>query len=212
GEPFTPTHEDFAAALQATLERIAAHVVDWFQKSTGARHLCLSGGVAHNCTMNGVLLRSGRFAQVYVQPAAHDAGNALGAALPVTREAGHAVARPVLPHLFLGPDVGTDANIERELNRWRPLVEAQRVENASETAAELLAQGLVIGWAQGRSEFGPRALGNRSILADPRPAENKRIINAMVKKREAYRPFAPSVVEERLHDYFEVPDGTDRVP
>ena len=212
GEPFTQVHKDFAAALQTTLERIAAHVVDWFQKQTGARYLCLSGGVAHNCTMNGVLLRSGRFKEIYVQPAAHDAGNALGAALAAAREAGASITRPILPHLFLGPEIGSDDHNERELQRWRPLIDVQRVENASETAAELLAQGEVICWVQGRSEFGPRALGNRSILADPRPAENKRIINAMVKKREAYRPFAPSVIEERLRDYFEVPEGTERVP
>ncbi|HEV2961076.1 MAG TPA: carbamoyltransferase C-terminal domain-containing protein [Candidatus Angelobacter sp.] len=212
GEPFTQVHKDFAAALQATLECIASHVVNWFQKQTGARYLCLSGGVAHNCTLNGVLLRSGAFKQIYVQPAAHDAGNALGAALATVREAGASIARPTLPHLFLGPNIGTDEDSERELRRWQPLLDIERVENASEIAAELLAQGMVISWVQGRSEFGPRALGNRSILADPRPAENKHIINAMVKKREAYRPFAPSVLEERLRDYFEVPEGTERVP
>jgi carbamoyltransferase len=212
GEPFTQTHKDFAAALQATLECVALHVVDWFQKQTGARYLCFSGGVAHNCTLNGTLLRSGRFKEIYVQPAAHDAGNALGAALATAREAGMSTVRPVLPHLFLGPDVGCDEQNEIELRRWQPLINLEHVENASETAAQLLAEGQVICWVQGRSEFGPRALGNRSILADPRPAENKRIINAMVKKREEYRPFAPSVIEERLRDYFEVPEGTDRVP
>jgi carbamoyltransferase len=212
GEPFTQVHKDFAAALQVTLESIALHVIDWFQKQTGARYLCLSGGVVHNCTLNGVLLRSGRFKQIYAQPAAHDAGNALGAALATAREAGASIARPMLPHLFLGPDIGDDKHCERELRRWQPLIDIQRVENTSETAAELLAQGQAISWVQGRSEFGPRALGNRSILADPRPAENKRIINAMVKKRESYRPFAPSVIEERLRDYFELPEGTERVP
>jgi carbamoyltransferase len=212
GEPFTQVHMDFAAALQATLECITSHVVNWFQKQTGARSLCLSGGVAHNCTLNGVLLRSGHFKQIYIQPAAHDAGNALGAALATTHEAGVPIARPTLPNLFLGTNIDTDEHTERELYRWQPLISIQRVENASEIAAELLSQGMVISWVQGRSEFGPRALGNRSILADPRPAENKHIINAMVKKREAYRPFAPSVIEERLRDYFEVPDGTERVP
>ena len=211
-EPFTQVHKDFAAALQITLESIATHVVDWFQKQTGSQYLCLSGGVVHNCTLNGVLLRSGRFKQIYAQPAAHDAGNALGAALATAREAGASIARPILPHLFLGPDIGASEEHECALRRWQPLIEISRVENASETAADLLAQGLAICWVQGRSEFGPRALGNRSILADPRPAENKRVINAMVKKREAYRPFAPSVIEERLRDYFELPEGTERVP
>jgi carbamoyltransferase len=212
GELFTQEHKDFAAALQTLLEQIALHVIDSFQRLTEARYLCLSGGVAHNCTLNGVLLRSRRFEQIFVQPAAHDAGNALGAALAITREAGLPVSRNLMPHVFLGTDIGTTAEIGSELRRWQPLIEARRVDNASEAAADLLEQGLVIGWVQGRSEFGPRALGNRSILADPRPAENKRIINAMVKKREDYRPFAPSITEERLRDFFEVPDGSDRVP
>ena len=212
GDPFTQVHKDFAAALQAALESIALHVVSWFQRQTGASHLCLSGGVAHNCTLNGILLRSGAFKQIYIQPAAHDAGNAVGAALANVREAGAGIFRPVLPHLFLGSDIGTDEAIEEELRQWEPLIEIQRVNNASEVAAELLAQGMVICWVQGRSEFGPRALGNRSILADPRPGENKSIVNAMVKKREAYRPFAPSILEEHLRDYFEVPEGTMRLP
>ena len=212
GEPLTQEHKDFAAALQAMLERIAIHTIESFQKLTGARYLCLSGGVAHNCTMNGILLRSGRFTDIFVQPAAHDAGNALGAALAMTRESGRPVARNLLPHLFWGSDVGSTEELGQELQRWHPLIEARCLENPSETAADLLAHGLVIGWVQGRSEFGPRALGNRSILADPRKAENKGIINAMVKKREDYRPFAPSVIEEKLREYFETPAGCERVP
>jgi carbamoyltransferase len=212
GEPFTRAHMDYAAALQALLETIALHVISHFRAVTGLTRLCLSGGVAHNCTMNGKLLRSGLFDAVYVQPAAHDAGNALGAALGVLREAGHPIARDPLPHLYFGPHVGDDAAIRRRLAAWSPLIEVTRVDDPATRAAELIAEGMVIGWVQGRSEFGPRALGNRSILADPRPAENKTIINAMVKKRESYRPFAPSVIEERLRDYFELPEGTDSVP
>jgi carbamoyltransferase len=212
GEPFTREHKDFAAALQATLERIAMHIIRHFQRHTGSRSLCLSGGVAHNCAMNGALLRSGLFDRVYVQPAAHDAGNAVGAALSVVREAEEPIDSNFMPHVFLGTDIGSSDEVGRELRRWEPLIKIRRVTDPAETGAELLARGLVIGWVQGRSEFGPRALGNRSILADPRPLENKRIINAMVKKREDYRPFAPSVIEERLEDYFDVPNGTERVP
>jgi len=212
GQPFTQTHQDYAAALQTALERIVDHVVTHFHKVTGARRLCMSGGVAHNCTLNGKLARSGKFDQIYVQPAAHDAGNAVGAALAVFRDAGQPIRRDVLCNLFLGTDIGTQDAIETKLYAWKPLISFERLDNAAHTAAHLLASGAVIGWAQGRSEFGPRALGNRSILADPRPSENKRIINAMVKKREDYRPFAPAVLEERLADYFEIPPGMHRVP
>jgi carbamoyltransferase len=212
GDPFTQRHKDFAAGLQVTLERIVEHITRHFQQLTGARRLCLSGGVAHNCTMNGKLLRSGRFEQLYVQPAAHDAGNALGAALAEFRATGLPIQRKLMPHLFLGPDVGTHDEIGRRLLDWKPLIHFEPVTDAPGEAAALLARGEVIGWVQGRSEFGPRALGNRSILADPRPAENKRIINEMVKKREDYRPFAPAVTQERLHDYFDVPATTAALP
>jgi carbamoyltransferase len=208
---FTQQHKDFAAALQATLERIVQHVLEHFQRVTGARRLCLSGGVAHNCTMNGGILRSRRFEQIYVQPAAHDAGNALGAALWVMREAGQAIPRDVMPTLYLGSDIGPADAVGERLARWSAYVEAKRIADAPAAAAAAIAGGSVIGWVQGRSEFGPRALGNRSILADPRPARNKDVINAMVKKREGFRPFAPSVLEERLGDFFE-PLGAAAVP
>ncbi len=212
GEPFSQEHKDFAAGLQQCLERVVQHVVGHFQRATGTRRLCLSGGVAHNCTLNGRLMRSGLFERIYIQPAAHDAGNALGAALNVLREAGQPVPKVLMPHVFLGKAIGSADEIKARLAAWGSLIQAQKTASAPETAAELIAQGAVIAWVQGRSEFGPRALGNRSILADPRPAENKRIINAMVKKREAYRPFAPSVIEERLTDFFEVPPGADGAP
>ncbi len=205
GEGFSRTHQDFAAALQEALERIALHVVQHYSHSTGLRRLCLSGGVAHNCSMNGVLLRSGLIDQIYIHPAAHDGGNALGAALSVLRESGSTPATTVMPHVYLGTAIPEDAEVASSLGRWSGLTTVRRVGDAAAEAARLIAEGGVIAWVQGRSEFGPRALGNRSILADPRPAENKQRINAMVKKREGYRPFAPSVLEERLRDYFELP-------
>lgn len=212
GEPFTQQHMDFAAGLQHTLETIALHVIRHFREATGLQNLCLSGGVAHNCTLNGKVLRSGMFERVFVQPAAHDAGNALGAALGVMRDAKMPIAPDPLPALYLGPHIGENEAIERRLAAWRGLISFTRVDDAPAEAARLIADGQVIGWVQGRSEFGPRALGNRSILADPRPAENKNIVNAMVKKRESYRPFAPSVTEEHLRDYFELPEGGDGLP
>ena len=211
-QPFTKQHMDFAAALQVTLERIVDHLIGHFRRATGARRLCLSGGVAHNCSMNGHLLRSAGFEQIYVQPTAHDAGNALGAALWLTRESGQSIPRDTMPTLYWGSDIGSVDDIGERLAAWEPLIMATRVPDVPKVAAEAIAGGAVIGWVQGRSEFGPRALGNRSILADPRPAANKDRINAMVKKRESFRPFAPSVLEERARDFFELPDGTASVP
>lgn len=212
GSAFTQEHKNFAAGLQAALETIVNHLVDYFKQETKARRLCLSGGVAHNCSMNGILLRSGRFEEMYVQPAAHDAGNAVGAALAVHRELGLPRRRDAMPHVFLGPDIGSSEHIGQRLKAWRPLIEFGRLDDIALSCAQMIADGNVIGWVQGRSEFGPRALGNRSIVADPRRAENKEIINAMVKKRESYRPFAPAVLEERLHEYFDLPGTTRALP
>jgi carbamoyltransferase len=210
-EPITQVHQDIAAALQRSLEEIVFHVLRHYRQATGQRNLCLSGGVAHNCTLNGKILRSGLFDDVFVQPASHDAGCALGAALYVDAQEAERPVRPRLPHVYWGTDIGPADEVEAELRRWEDFVDIERVPDPCAAAAELLAQGQVLGWVQGRSEFGPRALGNRSIVADPRPSENKDIINAMVKKREAFRPFAPSVLEERVHELFDLPVGT-RLP
>jgi len=205
-EPIEQIHMDLAAALQESLERLAMHLIAHFQAVTGARSLCLAGGVAHNCTLNGKLMYSRLFDHIFVQPAAHDAGTALGAALAVH------TAKPrteplILRDIFWGQPLAAAAEIEQQLQGWQGFLTATRPADIFAETARLLAAGKVFGWVQGRSEFGPRALGNRSIVADPRPAENRSIINAMVKKREAFRPFAPAVLEEDLHTYFEVPDG-----
>jgi carbamoyltransferase len=205
GEPFTQMHKDVAASLQVTLEKIVIHILEHYSKLFKRPNLCLAGGVAHNCTMNGKILYSGMFRNVFVQPAAHDAGGALGAALSVLVQKAPAVRLPRLEHLYFGTDAGDDSSICTTLSTWSEFLTCHRVSNVTEKAAQLLASGSVIGWVQGRSEFGPRALGNRSILADPRPPENKDLINQMVKKRESYRPFAPSVLEENLSDFFDVP-------
>lgn len=210
-EPFGRDHENVAASLQEALETIAFHVLTHFRKVTAIDDLCLAGGVAHNCTLNGKILASGLFRRVYVQPASHDAGCALGAALYASTDGhpGTAAQRAgTMPHVLLGTDIGDPPRIEQALEAWGSLLRVRRSTQVAKDAAELLAAGGVIGWVQGRAEFGPRALGNRSILADPRPAANKEIINAMVKKREGFRPFAPAVLEERARDYFEVPEAT----
>lgn len=212
GDEFTQDHKDYAAALQTTLERMCWHMIDHFANVTGSRNLCMTGGVAQNCTMNGKILKSGRFENVHVQPAAHDAGNALGAALFYLHDNGRKISPDVLPNLYVGRQIGTSGLVERRLGDWHGFVTARKSDNVHMDAAKAIADREVIAWVQGRSEFGPRALGNRSILADPRPNENKARINAMIKKREGYRPFAPSVLEENLHDYFDLPQSVVRTP
>ncbi|HVW21577.1 MAG TPA: carbamoyltransferase C-terminal domain-containing protein [Opitutaceae bacterium] len=212
GGDFTGEHRDIAAALQEATEEIGLHVLGHFRRQTGLARLCLAGGVAHNCSLNGRILYAGLFERMLVQPAAHDAGCALGAALAVQLQLGPDSRVEPLRHVFWGPEPGSGAEIERELGRWRGLLRAEKRTDIVERAADLLAEGRALGWVQGRSEFGPRALGHRSILADPRPAANKDVINAMVKKREAYRPFAPSVLAEAVDTYFETAPGQKEFP
>lgn len=211
GEPFDRRHQDWAAALQESLEEIAFHFLGHYRRETGHSRLTLAGGVALNCTLNGKLLASGLFDEIFVQPASHDAGCALGAALHLHLEERRPAPR-ALEHVFWGTDVGPGEDLARELERWREVVTFQRLDDVVETAAGLLADGAAIAWVQGRSEFGPRALGHRSILADPRPAANRERVNRMIKKREGYRPFAPSVLEEDLHAFFEVPAEVRKLP
>lgn len=223
GEPLTQAHKDLACALQQAVEKVIVHIAAHFQGKTGERSLCLAGGVAQNSSANGLLLYSGMFDRIFVQPAAYDAGGAVGAALHATHAAGGPIRPRRLRHVFFGTDATADADaVTQELARWSPLIRFEAVpgESSGESSggsshgssggierrtAELLAAGKVVGWVQGRSEFGPRALGNRSIVADPRPAENKDRINFMIKKREGYRPFAPSVLEESADQFFELP-------
>lgn len=205
-EEITPDHMDVAAALQKALEEIVIHMLSHYKEKTKQRNLCIAGGVGLNCTLNGKILESKMFDRVFVQPAAHDSGCAYGAALSVYFDKREFKATP-LRHLYWGRDVGANDEIMAALARWGEYISIRKSRDICHETAQLIADGYVIGWVQGRSEFGPRALGNRSILADPRPEENKDIINAMVKKREAFRPFAPSVLEEYVEDYFEVDVG-----
>jgi predicted NodU family carbamoyl transferase len=209
GAEFTQQHMDFAAGVQETVEKIVMHVLEYWANLTGLPKLCFGGGVAHNCSLNGVILRSGLFDEVFVHPASHDSGAGEGAALAAEYQLG--ITRPSLPRLrsaSLGPALGTAHEIEDKLTSWGALIELERPADIVERAAALLADGAVLGWAQGRSEFGPRALGNRSIIADARPKANQTRINAMVKKRESFRPFAPVVTPEAASTYFEMP-GTE---
>ncbi len=198
----TDQHRDVAAALQECLERVVLHICGHFGKTTGLRHVALAGGVALNCTANGKLVRSGLFDEVYVQPVAGDDGVALGAALYRASLAGE-----VENKRFPVPLFGPSAALGPELEEFRECVDVVRFANLQETcadAAALIAAGRVIAWHRGRMEYGPRALGNRSILADAGNPEMRDRINAMVKKREAFRPFAPAVSLEQVHVWFDV--------
>lgn len=204
----TPYHFDVAASIQAVTETIVSRIAAHAQTVTGERHLCLAGGVALNGVANGVLLRSGRFDGIWVQPASGDAGGALGAALAyahlVAREARSVAADggDAMRGALLGPGY-SDADIEARLRRMG--VSFDRSPSEAEllaTAVDALERGETVGWFQGRMEFGPRALGARSILADPRRPDMKERLNRDVKQRESFRPFAPAIPAEEREDWF----------
>jgi carbamoyltransferase len=202
GAPLTQKHYDIAASLQEMLEESVLHLAHWLHRSTGMRDLAMAGGVALNCVMNARVRDTGPFERVWVQPAAGDAGTALGAAL-WTDWCEHArvgdIARHwVMDHAYLGPEF-SDAEIEQFLV-WSKL-RFRRVDDIAVEAAHLLAADRIIGWYQGRMEFGPRALGARSILASPISNTMQSRLNA-IKDREDFRPVAPVVIEEKAREWF----------
>lgn len=202
-------HEDVAAGLQACLDRAIQHTCSHFGRQLSMRRLALAGGVALNTTANGKLLASGAFEEIYVQPAAADDGSALGAALHRASLAGEIVNRRS-PTPFYGPAHSVES-IESALGDYDDRVEATRLgslDEVCESAARLIAAGEVIAWYRGRMEFGPRALGHRSILADPGRADMRDRVNALVKMRESFRPFAPAVALEEVDRWFDAPAGT----
>jgi carbamoyltransferase len=209
-DEITDDHRDIAAALQDCLDRVMLHICTYFGNKTGRRRLALAGGVALNCTANGRLTKSGSFDEIYVQPAAADDGVALGAALwRASRLEKVCNVRSPVP--FWGPahsQETVDAAL-RNFNDRINVVAYATVRQACAAAANLIREGRVLGWFRGRMEFGPRALGHRSILADPGHPEMRDRINAMVKMREAFRPFAPAVSVEQVQDWFDVPPRTE---
>lgn len=211
-EDFNQIHKDIAAALQEALEEIVFHILAHYRGRTGHTRLCLAGGVAQNSSMNGKIVRSGMFEEVFAPSFTADSGCAYGAAMQAAHELGAALPKRPVTHSYWGTPVPANDVVERELRGWSDFVDVARLKNRAEEVAELIAGGAVVGWVQGRSEFGPRALGNRSIIADPRLASHKETINAMIKKREAYRPFAPSVLKEAVHVFFEIPAATRDFP
>ncbi len=192
-------HEGIAAALQRITNESLLALTGYLHRETGCRHLCQAGGVALNCIANRVVLEEGPFESSYVQPAANDAGTALGAAYYLWNEVLGQERGPAMSSLYLGPDYA-DADVA-DLTSSVPS-SVTRCDDIASTVAELLAGGEIVAWFQGRMEFGPRALGNRSILADPRRADTVHRINDQIKHREYFRPFAASVLSEAADAWF----------
>jgi carbamoyltransferase len=198
-------HENLASSLQTVLEKILLEKVFYLYDKVQSENLCMAGGVALNCVANGRILREGPFRRLFVQPAASDAGGALGAAaiahLHMTGEA----PRVGLEHVYLGPAFPTEAILELLESTGLAFQDFRyRERDLLIATVQRLAEGKVVGWFQGRMEFGPRALGARSILADPRDPTMRDRINALVKKREAFRPFAPAVLEAKVQEHFDL--------
>jgi carbamoyltransferase len=198
GQPFEQKHYDLAHSLQLALERTVLKICGWLHEATQMENLVIAGGVGLNCVMNARIRDHGPFSNIWVQPAAGDAGTSMGAALQVDIQQRGGRGGYRMEHAFLGPDY-SDQEID-EFLRWSKLA-FHRSPNVAEEAANLLAANKVIGWFQGRMEFGPRALGARSILASPIPADMQEKLNE-IKDREDFRPVAPVVLEEEASQWF----------
>ena len=217
-QQLTDFHMDMAASIQAVVEEVVLRLTRALAKETGQKNLCMAGGVALNCVANGKILRDGAFENIWVQPAAGDAGGALGAALAayhmykdqprLALPASNGPLKMSADHMqgsYLGPAYAQD-DIERRLRAAGAKFDVLTQDAMIETTAKAIADGDAVGWFQGRMEFGPRALGGRSILGDPRSPAMQKTLNLKVKYRESFRPFAPSVLREHVSELFEM-DG-----
>ncbi|MEM6774976.1 MAG: carbamoyltransferase [Pseudomonadota bacterium] len=205
--PITRREIDLARSIQEVTEEIVLRLAATAQAETGERRLCLAGGVALNCVANGRLLREGPFDDVWIQPAAGDAGGALGAALAVWHQYADRPRQPQTPDAMAGALLGPkypDNEIEEQLARVSATYERLEEDELLSRVASLLAGENVVGWMQGPMEFGPRALGARSILGDARSARMQSVMNLKIKFRESFRPFAPAVLAEDAEEYFEL--------
>ncbi len=207
-ELLTQKHMDLAASIQTVLEEVVLRMTRALARETGAKNLCLAGGVALNCVANGKILRDGKFERIWIQPAAGDAGGALGAALAAYHlfKAQPRRVNGCGDHMrgsYLGPEFGQD-EIERRLRDAGARFSVLSEPDLLNACVDALIAGKAVGWFQGRMEFGPRALGARSILGDPRSPQMQSLLNLKVKFRESFRPFAPSVLREHVSDWFEL--------
>ncbi len=195
-------YKNIASSGQIVLEKVMIDMATWLRETTKMERLCMTGGVALNCVANGKLLRKGIFKEIWIQPAANDPGCSLGCCYYIWHQLLNNKRTYSMPHTFWGPEF-TNEIIKDILDSYSNKIRYMYYENIESYTAKLLAEFKIIGWFQGRMEWGPRALGNRSILANPQKLEMKDIVNAKIKYREPYRPFAPSILEEYVGDYFE---------
>lgn len=202
GASLTPQQKDIAASLQARIEEVGFHILNQLYEETKLDTLCLAGGVALNSVMNGKIPLHTPFKEVFIQPAAGDSGTAVGVCYYIYNMILRGPRSFVMEHAYTGPEFA-EAQFEHALNQSS--LSHRKLSNCelTQVAARAIADGKIVGWFQGRMEFGPRALGNRSIVVDPRRSEMKDILNARIKKREPFRPFAPSILKERVGEYFE---------
>ncbi|MBL7799043.1 MAG: carbamoyltransferase [Saprospiraceae bacterium] len=206
GEPLTDRHRDLAASVQAMCEETIFHLATDLYRKTGLKNLCIAGGVAQNSVANGKLRSHTPFERVFVPPAGHDAGTSIGSALYALHQIERLPRPEFRHHAYTGYRAG-HAEIEALLTNHELPIEKMPNDALFDAVTDCLIRGGVVGWFQGRAEFGPRALGNRSILADPRRSDAQALLNEKIKRRESFRPFAPSVLHEQAADYFENPDS-----
>jgi len=201
-DPYEQRHYDIAYALQKVIEKTGVHLAQYLYEVTRLPNLCMTGGVVLNCLMNKEIIQKTSFKECFIQPIANDAGASLGSALYYYHQVLDKPRVSRFETVYLGPEF-TNEEIEPILKRKN--LEYQVCQNIAKETAQQIAQGKIVGWFQGRMEAGPRALGNRSITVDPTDPTMKERLNARVKKREFFRPFAPSILEEKVHEYFSMP-------
>ncbi len=205
-EPLTEYHKDLAASVQRLCEEIIFGMLNYLQSITGETNICIAGGVAQNSVANGKIRENTKFSKVYIPPAGYDAGNAIGSALWFYHNELGNENRYFINNSYFGAHYSSD-EIEKLLKEKNILYhKCQNEDELIDKTARLLANGAVIGWFQGRTEFGPRALGNRSVLTHPGRKDAKDLINSKIKRRESFRPFAPSILREYVSEYFEQDD------
>lgn len=204
-EPLSQYHNDLAASVQRVTEEVIFHILNHLQQKTGLDSVCIAGGVAQNSVANGKIKLNTKFKNLYIPPAGHDAGTAIGAALWVYNQIQRNPRTPSMLHGYFGSKF---ENVEIEAILEEQNLQFSRPDEITfyQTITRCLANEGVVGWFQGRAEFGPRALGHRSILADPRNQKAKEILNLKIKRRESFRPFAPSILSEFVEEYFEQVD------
>lgn len=201
-QPLEKVHYDIAASMQFVTNKILLNLVKLAEKLTYSKNLCLAGGVALNCVANAYILENTNFDNIYIQPTAHDGGTSLGAALVIWHEILKEKQRTVLSHTYLGPSFSENEIIQILDNNNLKYTFIKEIEKE---VALLISSGSIVGWFQGAMEFGPRALGNRSLLGDPRNPNLRDIMNSKVKHREPFRPFAPSILLEEVDKWFVIP-------